>query len=117
MCVFSFFCSHDYVQILQGWRAIRRLSGVYGRKDDDYDKDDDDDDDCDDDDDDDDDDDYDGDDKSKWRGIFGHMIRGRFGSQYVKRVFIRGTGEMVTIIFRSDHRITRRGFDVVYHLT
>ena len=106
---------------------------MYGRDDDDDDCDDDDDDDNNDDDDDDDcddgDDDDDGDeegkdDRPKWQKIFGFLghragraIRQLFGSPYVKRVCIRGTGEMVTIIFRSDPRITRRGFDAVYRVS
>jgi len=137
----------DYFQILQGWRAVLRLSGVYGRDDDVDDHDDDDK--CDDDDDDDDDDcdedgesgdgedrdgDGDGEDgdrpRYKWQSIFGrfggaagagrffgHMKRNYFGSQCVKRVYIRGTGELITIIFRSDRRRTRRGFDAVYRVS
>ena len=104
-----FFCSRDYVKILQGWRAVRRLSGEYDHEDGD-----DDDDDCDDDDDDDDDDCDDND--NKWGGIFLKMMKGKFGPSCVKKFYIRGTGEMVTIIFRSDQRVTRRGFDVVYRI-
>ena len=110
------------------------MSGVYGR-----DHVDDEDDDCDDDDDDDDDDDCDDgddgdgdgdDDKPKWQNIFGgfghqlaggrrfgHMTRENFGRPCVKRVYIWGTGEMITIVFRSDHRRTRRGFDAVYRIS
>lgn len=107
------------------------MSGVYGRDDvddddDDCDDDDDHDDDCDDGDDDGDDGD---DDKPKWQKIFGgfgyqpaggrrfgHMTRD-FGPPCVKRVYIWGTGEMITIVFRSDHRRTRRGFDAAYHIS
>lgn len=118
---------------------------MYGRDDDVDDHDDDDK--CDDDDDDDDDDcdedgesgdgedgdgDGDGEDgdrpRYKWQSIFGrfggaagrffgHMKRNYFGSQCVKRVYIRGTGELITIIFRSDRRRTRRGFDAVYRVS
>ena len=108
-----FSCSRDYVKILQGWRAVRRLSGEYDHEDDD-----DDDDDCDDDDDDDNDDDDDDcdDNDNKWGGIFLKMMKGKFGPPCVKKFYIRGTGEMVTIIFRSDERVTRRGFDVLYRI-
>lgn len=101
----------DYVQIMQGWRVVRRLSGVFGR--DDVDDDDDDDDDCDDDDDDDDDDDECDDDDTKGDG---RLSRKDDSFQCVKRIYIRGTGEMITIIFKSDQYFTRRGFQAVYHV-
>lgn len=110
---------HDYVQIMQGWRAVRRLSGVYGRDDvDDKHDDDGDDDDCDDDDNDDDDEcDEDGDsDNDKGDAKRRRRFRSYSNIACVKRIYIRGTGEMITIIFKSDHFFTRRGFEAVYHV-
>ena len=97
---------------MQGWRGVRRLSGVYGPDDDDDNDDgDDDDDDCDDDDDNDDDE-CDGDDSNG----DGRGRRKDDSDQCVKRIYIRGTGEMITIIFKSDQYFTRRGFEAVYHV-
>ena len=104
--------SHDYVEIVQGWRVLQRMSGVYYRygwiNDED---DDDDDDDCDDDDDEDDDDEDDDDDddhkKKKYR------TGGFFGFPYL---YIPGTGEEIVIIFKSDRIITRQGFNVMYRV-
>ncbi|XP_074617376.1 zinc metalloproteinase nas-39-like [Acropora palmata] len=99
---------HDYVEITQGWRVIKRLSGVYkpygwfkGQDDDD--------DDCDDDDDDDNDDDDDHDDDDKKKYGFGRF----FGFPYV---YIPGTGEEIVITFESDRIITRQGFDAAYRV-
>lgn len=102
-----FLYSRDYVQIMQGWRVVRRLSGVYGRDDvDDDDGDDGDDGDCDDDDECDDDD----------KNGDGRLKRKEDSFQCVKRIYIRGTSEMITIIFKSDQYFTRRGFEAVYHV-
>ena len=92
---------------------MRRLSGVYGRDDvdDDDDDDSDDDDDCDDDDDDEDDECDDDDTKGD-----GRLSRKGDSFQCVKRIYIRGTGETIAIIFKSDQYFTRRGFEAVYHV-
>ncbi|KAJ7357565.1 zymogen binding [Desmophyllum pertusum] len=102
----------DYVQILRGLREMRRLSGIYGgfswykgRHDDD-----DDDDDCDDDDDDDDDDKW----KKKFR--YGSRMSRFYGFPYLPRVYIVGTGEEISITFKSDRIITLKGFDAVYRV-
>ena len=98
---------------------MRRLSGVYGRDDvDDKHDDDGDDDDCDDDDDDDDDEcDEDGDsDNDKGDAKRRRRFRSYSNIACVKRIYIRGTGEMITIIFKSDHFFARRGFEAVYHV-
>lgn len=118
------FPSDDYVKILQGGRKVRRLSGVYG-----YglfgwgDGDDD----CDDDDHD-----GDGDDKSDGHGYerskkmfgypggsrFGFPMRSRYVPPYVIRVYIQGTGEQISIIFKSDDDDdTEKGFDAVYRVS
>lgn len=106
--MFFFRYSHDYVEITQGWRVIKRLSGVYkpygwfkGQDDDD--------DDCDDDDDDDNDDNEDHDDDDKKKYGFGRF----FGFPYV---YIPGTGEEIVITFESDRIITRQGFDAAYRV-
>ena len=92
---------------------MRRLSGIYGgfswykgRHDDD-----DDDDDCDDDDDDDDD-----DDKWKKKFRYGSRMSRFYGFPYLPRVYIVGTGEEISITFKSDRIITLKGFDAVYRV-
>lgn len=123
----------DYLKILQGGRKIRKLSGVYryslfgwGNNDDD---------DCDDDDKDGEDgeegedDEYVGEDRSK-RFIFpvqrfpspvgnrlGFPTRGRIGAPYVTRVLIPGTGELISIVFKSDDDdVTEKGFEAMYRV-
>ena len=101
-----FFCSYDYVEIYLGVRLVRRLSG--DDDDDDADDDDDkkkqhygDDDKCDDDDDFDDLDDLDDIDEEE---------------DERKIITIRGTGEMIKIVFRSDYSVTSRGFFARYNV-
>ena len=90
-----------------GRRLVRRLTG-------DDDDDDDDDDDkyhkCDDKDKD------DGDDR---RGIFGWYFNQDEQDEGldVKSVSIHGTGEIIRIVFRSDHSVTKRGFFAKYSVT
>lgn len=109
---------------------MRRLSGVGWFGLDDGDDDDDWDDDCDDDDDH-----HDGDGDGKSDGDFwgngrskkmfgrlggkhvGYPMRSRHGSPHVARVYIPGTGEQISIIFKSDHQNTRKGFDAVYRVS
>lgn len=127
------FHSDDYLKILQGGRKIRKLSGVYryslfgwGNNDDD---------DCDDDDkvgedgEEGEDDEYVGEDRSK-RFIFpvqrfpspvgnrlGFPTRGRIGAPYVTRVLIPGTGELISIVFKSDDDdVTEKGFEAMYRV-
>lgn len=103
---------------------MRRLSGLYGYGlfgwggDDDFD------DDCDDDDLDGD---GDGDDRGHERSKkmfgfprrsrFGYPLRSRNGPPYVIRVHIPGTGEQISIIFKSDDHDAKKGFDAVYRVT
>lgn len=131
--LFFLFHSDDYLKILQGGRKIRKLSGVYryslfgwGNNDDD---------DCDDDDKDGEDgeegedDEYVGEDRSK-RFIFpvqrfpspvgnrlGFPTRSRIGASYVTRVLIPGTGELISIVFKSDDDdVTEKGFEAMYRV-
>ena len=98
-------CSYDYVDIYVGRRLVRRLSGG----DDDDDDDDDDKDDYDDDDECDDDDDVH--DSLDDLDDIDEEEDGR-----PKVVIIRGTGEMIRIVFRSDHSVTKRGFFARYNV-
>lgn len=104
---------------------MRRLSGVYGYGL--FGWGDDDDDDCDDDDHDGDvdgksDGEYRGHERSKkmfgfpGRNRFGPPMRSRNGPPYVVRVHIPGTGEQISIIFKSDDDDSKKGFDAVYHV-
>ena len=102
MWVSPFICSYDYVDIFVGRRLVRRLSGGE-RDDDDYDDDKhryDDDDKCDDDDDDNDFDYLDEIDEEEDGGV----------------ITIQGTGQMIRIVFSSDHSVTRRGFFARYNV-
>ena len=125
------FPSDDYVMIFQGFRKVRRLSGVYryglfGRPDET--------DDCDDDGDD-----GDGDDRGDGDGdggldyrrservkrMFGFPGRSRFGfpmrsrqvPPYVIRMIIPGKGELIRIVFKSDDDDdTEKGFEAGYRV-
>jgi len=98
-------CSYDYVDIYVGRRLVRRLSG--GDDDDDDDDDDkdhyDDDDECDDD-----------DDVHDSLDDLDDIDEEEDGRPKV--VIIRGTGEMITIVFRSDYSVTKRGFFARYNV-
>ena len=43
--------------------------------------------------------------------------RNRHDPQYVLRLSIPGTGELISIIFESDDHDTKKGFDAVYRVT
>lgn len=107
---------------------MRRLSGAYGYGP--FRWGDDDDDDCDDDDRDGDGDGRsDGDGEYRGHGRFKKMfgfpgrnrfvppMRGRNGPPYVVRVHIPGTGEQISIIFKTDDHDSEKGFDAVYRVT
>lgn len=136
---FCFISSYDYLKIYRGRRLIRRLSGRYSRygryrggDDDDAQNDDD----CDDDDDEvvDDYDNVNDNSKrtygrythvrrarnrygSRTRSRYGSRMRGRYRSPYVTRVFIRGTGEKISIIFKANRRNTGKGFYATYRVS
>ena len=121
------FSSHDDLKILQGGRKVRRLSGVYGHGlfglggSGDLD------DDCDDNDDGDDGDDGYSDNRGRERlkkmfgfpgkSGFGYPMRNRHDPQYVLRLSIPGTSELISIIFESNDHDTKKGFDAVYRVT
>ncbi|KAL9979480.1 hypothetical protein ACROYT_G017151 [Oculina patagonica] len=54
---------------------------------------------------------------SRAKSRYGSRMRNRYRSPYVTRVFIRGTGEKITIIFKSNRRNTRKGFDAMYSVS
>lgn len=105
-------CSHDLVKVFVGRRLVRRLTGGGGEEDNRYFKDDDGDDDNDDDDDECDDDD-DGDDRYGKGKYDGYMYAAEENRE-ARVVSIHGTGELITIVFKSDPWVTRRGFFAHY---
>ena len=125
----SSFHSDDYLKILQGGRKVRTLSGVYRYNLFGWGDSDDLDDDCDDDDLDGDKDGNDGDYKNYGRErskkMFGppggnrpgFPMRSRLGVPYVARVYIPGTGELISIIFKSDDDDNKRGFEAAYRVS
>ena len=62
---------------------------------------------------------------SRPRGHHSSQARGRYGSRrgsshrppYVARVYMRGTGEQILIVFKSNHRNRRKGFDAMYSVS
>ena len=62
---------------------------------------------------------------SRPRGHNSSQAKGRYGSRkgnghrppYVARVYMRGTGEQISIVFKSNHRNRRKGFDAIYSVS
>ena len=48
---------------------------------------------------------------------YGSRRSNRHHSPYVARVYIRGTGEQISIVFKSSHRDRRKGFDAMYSVS
>ena len=47
----------------------------------------------------------------------GFPMRGRIGAPYVTRVLIPGTGELISIVFKSDDDdVTEKGFEAMYRV-
>ena len=123
----SSFHSDDYLKILQGDRKVRTLSGVYRYNLFGWGDGDDLDDDCDDDDLNGDKDGNDGDYNGRGRSkkMFGPPggnrhglpMKNRLGAPYVARVYIPGTGELISIIFKSDDNDNEKGFEAVYRVS
>jgi len=63
--------------------------------------------------------------RSRPGGRHGSQVKGRYGSRrrnrqrspYVNRVYLRGTGEEISIVFKSDRRNRRKGFDAMYRVS
>ena len=54
---------------------------------------------------------------SQVKGRYGSRRRNRQRSRYVNRVYLRGTGEEISIVFKSDRRNRRKGFDAMYRVS
>ncbi|XP_020632354.1 deleted in malignant brain tumors 1 protein-like [Orbicella faveolata] len=54
---------------------------------------------------------------SQAKGRYGSRGRNRHRSPYVARVYMRGTGEQISIVFKSNHRNRRKGFLASYRVS
>ena len=116
-----YFSSYDLVKVFVGRRLVKRLTKGGGEKDnlyfkDEYGEDNDDDDDDDECEDDDDDDDDDRKDVGFAKGMYFAQQMHKRKRQEPRIVSIHGTGEVVSVVFKSDPWVTRRGFFAHYSM-